>query len=176
MSILKPETIEIIVKYQVKSKMANYAENFFIRMNDEKHRRQDEWDTILYRLEKKEMRKMLRVVDPFIQEQNGMYEIIHDVDGEIEVVFSSKSRRKTFKKWKFYGRMKRWQSEPPYDKWDRKLIMVANGKRARVCSWLYSEKDIDDFFGKRSVCFRKRLLKVNKWFYDILQCKRNRSR
>lgn len=157
-----------------KPKLAEWAENFFIRMNDEKHRRQDEWNTMLYRLDRRVIRKTLKAVNPFIQEQNGGYEIIHDVNGKIEIVFSSQSMRKAFKRWKFYERMKRWQSEPPYDKWNRKLIMVANGKRLRVDYWLCKE-EINDFFGKRSKDFCQKLFKIGEWTYAFLRHKRNKK-
>ncbi len=151
------------LSYEVgKGQLASIAKNFFTHMNEGKHRRNEERHEMLSWLERKVIRKILKIVNPFIQEQNGMYEVIHKVDRKIETVFSSQSRRKAFKKWKFYKRMKHQQSEPPYNKWNRELTMVTNGKRLKVGYWLDKE-DVDDFFGKRSAYFSKRLLKLDEW-------------
>ncbi len=137
----------------------------------------DEWRAMLYRLDRRMMRKTLKIVDPFIQEENGVYEIIipgfwHD--DKDEIAFSSQSRKKAFKKWKFYERMKWIQPEPPYNKWDRRLDLIANGKRLRVYSCVQKEH-IGDFFGKRSEYFCKRLFELEEWWMSYLGIRRDKE-
>ena len=154
-----------------KGKMATIVEHYFKQMNAEKNRKTQEGNTMLYRLDKIVIRKTLKIIDSFIQEQGGSYEIIYKVDGKTETVFSFQSMKEVFKRWKFYERMKWEKTEPPYDHSTLRPIAIVNGKRLRVDYWL-EEKEILDFFGKRSGDFCQRLLEVGEWTNDFLSRKR----
>ncbi len=134
----------------------------------------DKWNAMIYRLDRTMMRKTLKIVDSFIQEKNGTYEIIHDVDGKVEIVFSSQSKKEAFKKWEYYQRMKWIQSEPPYNKWDRRFDCVVNRKKLRVYSCVGKES-ADDFFGKEGTYFCKRLLELEEWWNNYLRERRDRD-
>ena len=164
--------LKVVVDYRKRKEMISYAENFFRCMDDEKLRRQkeqEEWNEKCCRLDTIATKKLLKVIDPFIQEQNGMYKIIYDAYGKkAETMFSSKSRKKTFKKWNSYTLRKREEC---------RVAVVVNGKELRLYYW-YSiiGKSVDDFLGKRNEILHQKLLELDEWAINLWRKARGLSK
>lgn len=172
MEKLKPQWLEIAKKYYEKRAMASYAEYFFKHMNDEKHRRRKEWNEKVYRLDIRATKKLLEVINPFIKWkwQNGIYEIVNDDDnGKDEIIFSSRSIKEIFKKWKSYKQMDYEKTVPPYNKYETcRITVMANGKRLRLYYWYtIIGKDVDEFFGERNEILHQRLRELDEWVSNL---------
>ena len=147
------ESIVIVQDHAEKRDMANWAENFFMRMNEEKHQRQEYLNRKVFNLETKGIKKLLKIIHPHISKYDGGYMIRYDGKG---TVFTSKSDEDIYKKWKSY-------------KYNRAYTHLSAyiGNKKLYLSYYYSiiSDDIDEFFSNHIELLHSKLIALDRWVY-----------